>query len=119
MKVLLDEDVPHPLARYLTSHEVSTVAGLGWNGIKNGQLIELVVKEGFEVFVTGDKNLRNQQEVAGTPFAVIVLSAINWPVIRRHVPAIVASIGSAPKGSVKLVDCGTFKARRRPWSQQP
>jgi len=76
VKVLLDEDVPHPLARQLAIHEVSTVAGLGWGGVKNGELLRLIAANGFEVFVTGDKNLQSQQTIVGRSFAVVVLSAI-------------------------------------------
>ena len=116
--MLLDEDVPHPLARQLPGHEVSTVASLGWSGIKNGELLKLAAAEGFEVFVTGDKNLQSQQDLAGRPFGIVLLSAINWPVIRKHLPAIADAVASAVPGTVQAVHCGTFKPNRQPWSGQ-
>lgn len=78
MKVLLDEDVPHPLARKLPEHDVRTVAGSGWGGLKNGDLLKLLEAHDFGAFVTGDKNLQCQQRIEDRPFAVIVLSAISW-----------------------------------------
>lgn len=39
MRVLLDENVPVDLALELGGHEVATVIGLGWEGIKNGELL--------------------------------------------------------------------------------
>lgn len=30
---------------------------MGWSGIKNGQLLKLAVDNGFDVFLTGDRNL--------------------------------------------------------------
>jgi hypothetical protein len=36
-------------------------------------------QEGFEVFLTGDKNMPNQQQLAARSFAVLIMSAINWP----------------------------------------
>jgi hypothetical protein len=54
LKVLLDEGVPQPLARFLPGHVVQTVAGMGWASIKNGKLLALVEDERFEAFVTGD-----------------------------------------------------------------
>jgi hypothetical protein len=36
VRVLLDENLPHDLAQALPEHEVVTVQGLGWSGLKNG-----------------------------------------------------------------------------------
>ena len=92
MKILLDEDVPRPLARQLLGHQVSTVAGLGWGGVKNGELLMRLAAEGFEVFVTGDKNLQNQQTIRSRTFAVVLLSTIHWPVLRKHIPPIIQAV---------------------------
>ena len=113
MKVLLDEDVPHPLARQLSGHQVSTVAGLGWGGVKNGELLKLLAAEGFEIFLTGDKNLQSQQTIPGRSFAVIVLSTIHWPVLRKHIPIVARAVELAKPGTVTAVDCGLFSQRRR------
>ena len=56
MKVLFDEDVPRKLARLLPLHEIHTVAGMQWGGIKNGALLTLIEREGFDVFLTGDNH---------------------------------------------------------------
>lgn len=112
MRVLLDEDVPHPLVRALPDHDVRTVAGLGWSGIKNGELLNLVDKNQFDVFLTGDKNLRKQQRLKNRPFAVVVLSAINWTVIRKHLPTIAQAVDTARPGTVRTVQCGLFLRHR-------
>ena len=39
MRVLLDENLPLDLARELLGHDVQTVAGLGWEEVKNGELL--------------------------------------------------------------------------------
>ncbi len=41
-------------------------------GIKNGALLTLVEREGFHVFLTGDKNMEHQQRLEGRPFAVLI-----------------------------------------------
>lgn len=110
MKVLLDEDVPAKLARALPGYAIQTVAGMQWGGIKNGSLLSLIERERFDVFLTGDKNMDKQQRLAGRSFAVLVLSAINWPVIRPHLHLISAAIDEAKPGTVKIVDCGLFVA---------
>ena len=82
--MLFDEDVPAKLARALPRHEIHTVVGKHWGGVKNGALLKLIEREGFNVFLTGDKNMENQQRLDGRPFAVLIMSAINWPVVRPH-----------------------------------
>ena len=111
MKVLFDEDVPAKLARSLPLHEVHTVVSMGWGGIKNGELLTLIERERFEVFLTGDKNMSKQQRLAGRPFAVLILSAINWPVISSHISAISAALDEAKPGTVRTIDCGVFIPR--------
>ncbi len=110
MKVLLDEDVPSKLARALPGYAIQTVAGMQWGGIKNGALLELIERERFDVFLTGDKNMDKQQRLEGRPFAVLVMSAINWPVIRPHIHVISAALDEAKPGTVKTIDCGVFVA---------
>ena len=39
MRILLEENIPLDFASQLPGHEVSTVPGLGWNGVLNGELI--------------------------------------------------------------------------------
>jgi PIN like domain len=74
MRVLLDECVPRKLGRALTGHEVLTVTGKGWSGVKNGRLLELAEAE-FDVFLTVDQNLKYQQNLASFNIAVILLVA--------------------------------------------
>jgi hypothetical protein len=82
-----------------------------WGGIKNGALLKLIEREGFEVFLTGDKNMENQQRLDRRPFAVLIMSAINLPVIGPYVHKIYEAIDGARPGTVKTIDCGVFIAR--------
>ena len=118
MKVLFDEDVPRKLARSLLRHEIHTVAGMQWGGIKNGALLALIERAGFDVFLTGDKNMENQQRLKDRPFAVLILSAINWPVIRPHVHKISVALDGAHPGTVNTIDCGKFTAHLKRGSSE-
>jgi len=95
LRVLFDEDVPRKLARFLPQHEIHTVVSMQWGGVKNGALLELIEREGFEVFLAGDRNMGNQQRLEGLPFAVLIMSAINWPVISPHVDKISVALDEA------------------------
>ncbi|MHC4972611.1 MAG: hypothetical protein ACYTG3_09785 [Planctomycetota bacterium] len=58
MRVLFDQGTPAPLRRSLQEHEVSTVHERGWSELTNGELLDAAVREGYEVLVTTDSNLR-------------------------------------------------------------
>ena len=76
MRLLLDESVPRRFQRSLPDHEVRTVVGMGWSGVKNGKLLELAANE-FDAFLTVDKNLPYQQNLVALPIAVIVLDSLS------------------------------------------
>ena len=101
MKVLFDEDVPGKLARSLPRHEIHTVVSMKWGGVKNGALLTLIARESFDVFLTGDKNMDKQHRLEGRPFAVLIMSAINWPVVRPHVQKISVALDEAHPGMVR------------------
>ena len=74
MRILLDESLPHDLAPLIAGHDVSTVRDEGWSGVMNGKLLALAATK-FDVFVTADRNLEFQQNLAKLPLAVVVLLA--------------------------------------------
>ena len=100
MKVLLDENLPHRLRSRLAQHEVFTVGYLGWNGLKNGALLAAAEADGFEVFVTGDRNLSYQQNLGSRRIGIVTLSAINWPIVRNYLQAIADAVDRAVPGSM-------------------
>ena len=76
MQILLDECLPARLHRALPGHTVQTVPQAGWAGIKNGRLLRLVAESArFNIFLTMDKSLPHQQQLAGLPFAIVILRA--------------------------------------------
>jgi len=74
VRVLLDENVPHDLISQFVGYEVSTVQGLGWAGVKNGDLLERA-RGTIDVFVTMDRNLEKQHDLSAMPFGVVVIMA--------------------------------------------
>ena len=74
MRLLLDESVPSRLRRSLLRHDVRTVGDMGWSGVKNGKLLALAAMD-FDAFITVDKNLSFQQNLATLPIAVVLLDA--------------------------------------------
>ena len=66
MRILLDESLPHDLAALILGHEVSTVRDEGWASSKNGKLLALASTK-FDAFITADRNLEFQQNLAKLP----------------------------------------------------
>lgn len=78
MKILLDENLPKKLKfGFDARHQVSAVRDLGWVGKKNGELLSLMTLNGFEGFITVDKNLANQQNLTRFSIRVFVLNVKN------------------------------------------
>ena len=81
-----------------------TARQMGWASIENGQLLALAARE-FDVFVTVDRNLSFQQNLAGLAIAVIVLRAPSNRLadLRRLVPELLKAIASARPGSPTII----------------
>lgn len=55
MRVLLDENLPRKFKFRLSEYEVYTVQEKGWNGKKNGELLNLMLADKITVLLTVDK----------------------------------------------------------------
>ena len=75
MKLLLDENLPKRLKLDFAEHEVYTVRDKQWNGIKNGELLKLIIGDSFDALLTFDKNLQYQQNFSKYTITVFVLTA--------------------------------------------
>ena len=74
MKILLDESLPRKLKNdFGKDHEVWTVRDKDWLSKKNGELLKLMITDGFELFVTADQNLQYQQKIEKLPLTIAVL----------------------------------------------
>lgn len=98
MRVLLDECLPRHLKRSLLGHDVRTVPEMSWASKKNGELLKLAAEQ-FIVFLTVDRNLSYQQDLAQLNIAVMVLVAGGnrladlqplMPAVLELLPAVVA-----------------------------
>ena len=99
MRVLFDQGTPVPLRKHLAAHQVTTIFELGWNNLKNGELLQKADENGFSVLVTTDQNLRYQQNLTGRKIAIVVLITTSWPRIERVVASVAKAIDSAAPGN--------------------
>jgi len=105
MRLLLDECVDWRLLRDLFEFDAKTVRQMGWTGIENGELLALAERE-FDVFVTVDKNLSFQQNLAGLRISVLVLRgrSLRLSDLRVLVPKLRTALTSVKTGEVHFID---------------
>jgi len=90
MKLLIDENLPKRLKTDFIGHEIYTVSDKGWNGKTNGELLQLMLDEGFDALFTFDRNLQYQQNFQEYPISVLILDAEDnsYLTLKTFVPAI-------------------------------
>ena len=78
---------------------MATVFEMGWSTLQNGDLLARTEAHGFEVFLTTDRNLKYQQNLAKRTLAIVVLLTTSWPIIRANADRVAVSVESASPGS--------------------
>ena len=87
MRILVDECVDWRILRDLTDHEAKSLKQLGWEHIEDGALLSLAASQ-FDVFLTVDKDLPREQDIARFDIAVVVLRGrTTWLVDLRELLA--------------------------------
>ena len=106
MRILLDECLPKDLAREFPGHVVKTVPQSGWASISNGKLLHLIADAGkFDLFLTVDRRLPQQNRTSGLPFAIILLRAKSNRMIHLlpFAPEILRRLGEFRPGHVYVL----------------
>lgn len=109
MKVFFDHNIPRKLRRVLKGHYVAIAAEMGWDTLENGELLRAAEDAGFEIFVTADKDLSYQQNLAGKTLALVVLGTNNWKIIQRNTEVVVRAVNAATTGSFDFVTIPPLK----------
>ena len=91
MRVILDENVPRAVRRWLAGHKVTTAQRAGFRGLDNGQLLR-ALEGNYEVLITADKNLRYQRNLAGRTLGIVELPTNRLPVLRKIRAHLVAAV---------------------------
>ena len=104
MKILLDENLDWRLRRDLPGHTVESVPLIGWAGLKNGDLLKRAEKD-FEVLITMDSNMIDQQNFSKYRIAVIVLKAASNRIedTRPFMPQVLAVLPTVQAGKLTVI----------------
>lgn len=75
----------------------------GWQRLPDKALLDAAERAGFEVLITTDQNLRDQQPLDERQLSILVLMTTDWRTIRRHADLVTAAVSSLrPGGYVEL-----------------
>jgi hypothetical protein len=106
VRVLFDQGTPVPLRAHLVGHAVTTAFEKGWSTLENGELLRRAEVE-FDVLVSTDQNLQDQDNLRSSQLAVLVLKTTSWPRIRSEVSRVVDALADLKPGEYREV---TFPA---------
>jgi len=73
MRLLIDECVDERLRHNFPGHDCQTARYAKLAGLKNGRLLEAAEEAGFDVLITTDQNMPDQQNLTKRKIAVLIL----------------------------------------------
>jgi hypothetical protein len=105
MRLLIDECIDERLRHLLPGHDCQTVRYAKLAGIKNGELLSAAEGAGFEVLVTVDHSIPNQQNLDDRKIALLILNAPTNRLrdLPRLIPAALAALAAIRPGQVQRV----------------
>lgn len=90
MRVLLDECIDERLRHHFIEHECQTANFAKLPGLKNGKLLDAAQSLQFDVLLTVDQNIPDQQNLSNRRIAIVILCA---PTNRlQHLSALVPQV---------------------------
>jgi hypothetical protein len=107
VNILLDEGVRKIIQQRLSHLSISTLKEMGWRGIENGELLDLM-KERFTVLITTDKNIPYQQNLAKRQISAVILPTNDIPIVGTLLPEIEAALTDLNPGDVVRIPAPKF-----------
>ncbi|HYW43976.1 MAG TPA: hypothetical protein VE959_14035 [Bryobacteraceae bacterium] len=100
MRLLIDECVDERLRLLFPDYDCRTARFAKLAGLKNGQLLEAAEVAGFDILITVDQNIADQQNLAGRMISLVILCG---PTNRLRdlaplVPAAISALASIRPG---------------------
>ena len=105
MKILLDEGVPRIIQRRLRELSISSVEEMGWRGIKNGALLDLMTGQ-FQILITTDKSLPFQQNLKQRQVSAVIIPTNDVPSVIELLPQIESALAVISPGQAIEIAMG-------------
>jgi hypothetical protein len=105
MRLLIDECVDERPRLLFPGHDCQTVRFAGLAGLKNGRLLQAAEAAGFDVLITFDRHIPDQQNLSRHGIAILILCAPTNRLrdLERLVPATLSSLQAIKTGEVVRV----------------
>jgi predicted nuclease of predicted toxin-antitoxin system len=103
-RVLFDENMPRKLRAELPDLAVRTVQEMGWDGLRNGELLRRAA-ETFDVLLTVDQRMRHQQNIRQFDIGLVVIETYDTTLdnLRRLLWRIRVAIDTVGDGEIVIV----------------
>ena len=113
LRVLLDHNLPRQLRDKLGQHSAKTVAEMGWQQTRNGDLLRQAEQAGFDCLLTGDQNMTHQQSPVNRSIAIVVLNATRRSTVLSQADKITATLDTVGPGTRHTVALDIPSLNRR------
>lgn len=102
MRLLIDECVDERLRLLFPGHECQTARFAKLAGLKNGRLLDAAEAAGFDVLITVDQNIPDQQNLTGRTISLVILCGPTNRLsdLESLVPAAISALSSITAGEV-------------------
>lgn len=116
MRILLDECVDERLRHLLIGHDCQTANFAKLAGLKNGRLLEAAEALQFDVLLTVDQNIPDQQNLSNRRIAIVILCAATNRLqhLSALIPQVLERLQAIEPGSVARIQvkrAGSSKSR--------
>jgi alkanesulfonate monooxygenase SsuD/methylene tetrahydromethanopterin reductase-like flavin-dependent oxidoreductase (luciferase family) len=110
---LLDHNIPAQLKRLLRGHFASTARDMGWDRLRNGDLLAAAEAAGFDAMLTADQSMFYQQNNRLRKLSLVVVDTNHRPTLERNVEPILAALERSSIGSFEVVPVRPERSRWR------
>jgi hypothetical protein len=102
MRLPIDECIDERLRLLFPGYDCQTARFASLSGLKNGRLIEAAEAAGFDVLITVDQNIPDQQNLAQRKLSLLILCGPTNRLrdLAQLVPAVISVLGSIGHGGV-------------------
>ncbi len=105
MRVLIDACLPVKLQHHIPLRGIATVRGMGWQRLKNGELLGRAQSE-FDVLLTMDKSIPSQQRLAQYAIGLLIVRARSNRLLDLLplIPKMLAALPEAKPGTAAVIE---------------
>jgi predicted nuclease of predicted toxin-antitoxin system len=106
MRLLIDECIDQRLRLSFPGYDCQTAGFAGMAGLKNGRLLDAAEAAGFEVLITVDRNIPDQQNLSGRKISILILCAPTNRLrdLQPLMPSAIAALPSIRPGKVLRIE---------------